>query len=104
MDISSIVPSLVSAAALIAVAIIETRNGRRQAEVDRRAKIRMEESRLSMAMMDATIGLAMDTAQALKEGHTNGTLEGNMTRARNARAAYRSFLEQTAAEQIGGEK
>lgn len=102
MDMTSIIPSLVSAAALITVAVIETRNGKRQVEVDRRAKIRMEESRLSMAMMDATVGLAMDTAEALKNGHTNGTLEGNMARARSARAAYRAFLEQTTAEQIGG--
>ena len=103
MDMASIIPSLVSAAALIIVAIIETRNGKRQEAADHRAEVRKEESRLSMAMMDATVGLAMDTAEALKNGHTNGTLEGNMQRAREARAAYHRFLEKSVSEQIGGQ-
>lgn len=100
MDWGSIAASIISATALVVVAIIETRNGKRQAEIDHRADIRREESRLSMAMMDAAIGLAMDTAQALKEGHTNGTLDGNMQAARDARNHYREFLRRTTSDAI----
>jgi hypothetical protein len=39
----------------------------------------------------------MDTAKAMKEGHTNGTLEGDLESAKNARAAYESWLRDEAA-------
>lgn len=100
MELGNIIPSLISAVALIVVAVIETRNGKRQTAIEKASKRRAEESQLSMAMMDASVALALDTAKALRDGHTNGTLEGNIKNAETSRQNYREFLRRTASEAI----
>lgn len=100
MDISTIICSVIAAASAIAVAVIEKRATRERSSAEKRAERRAEESRLSMDLMYATCGLAMDTAKAMKEGHTNGTLEGDLESAKNARAAYEAWLRNEAARNL----
>ena len=58
----------------------------------------MRESRLSMELMSATCELAVVTALALRDGHTNGRLEPALEKARKAQEDYEAFLrEETAA-------
>ena len=97
----------IAAAAMIIVAVIEAlatrdrRNTKRLLTENKvRAERREKESRLSMDLMDATCGLACDTARAYRDGHTNGTLEGNLKKAEEARAAYSNFIKQEAARAV----
>ena len=98
--VATIICSLIAAASAIAVAVIESRASHDRASAEKRAERRAKESRLSMDLMYATCGLAMDTAKAMKEGHTNGTLAGDMEEAAKARAAYKSFLMDEAAHAV----
>lgn len=98
---------IIPAAATIIVAIIEAiaavdrRKAKQEAErTKKRAERRAKESRLSMDLMAATCGLAIDTACALRDGHTNGTLAGNLGKAREAQAAYTGFLREMAANEV----
>ena len=92
--------SLVSAAALVAVAIIETRNARDRKRVEERARKREKESELSMELMSANCDLTIEAVMALKVGHTNGTLESRMERALEAQRKYNEFIRQTAAQAV----
>ena len=94
--------------ALIVVAVIEAISLRdrkkakeEQERVERRAQIRERESRLSMEMMAATCALALVTAKKVNGMHTNGDVEEAMEKAKEAQSGYQSFLEDTAARQIG---
>lgn len=99
-SIATIICSCIAAASAIAVAVIEHRAQRERESTQKRAERRQKESRLSMDLMYASCGLAMDTAKALRDGHTNGTLEGDLQSAINARAAYESFLRDEAASAV----
>lgn len=99
-EIASIVCALIAAASAITVAVLEKRAARERKSTEKRAARRARESRLSMDLMYASIGLAMDTATALRDGHTNGTLEPDLSRAREARAAYDAFLRDEAAAAV----
>lgn len=99
-SIATIICAVIAAASAITVAVIEKREARERETTAKRAERRMKESRLSMDLMYAACGLAMDTAKAMKEGHTNGTLEGDLQSAINARAAYESFLRDEAASAV----
>lgn len=92
--------SLVSAAALVAVAIIETRNARDRKRVEARAEKREKESALSMELMSANCDLTIEAVMALKTGHTNGTLESHLKRAVAAQAKYNEFIQTTAAQAV----
>lgn len=70
----SLASSLLSAAAVVLVAIIETRNGQSRKRTEARAARRAEESRLSMEMMFATCKLATVTAKAVTGHKTNGSV------------------------------
>ena len=98
--IATIVCSGIAAAAAIVVAVIETRAAHERKSTERREARRARESRLSMDLMYASIGLAMDTAAALRDGHTNGTLDPDLDKARAARAAYDAFLRDEAAAAV----
>ena len=97
----------IAAAAAIVVAIIEliaARDRRHTKKLVEAAKVRAErrekESRLSMDLMYATCGLSIDTARALREGHTNGTLAGDLDHAKAAMGAYDDFIRQEAAHAV----
>lgn len=99
-DIALIICSLITAVSATVVAVIS-----RQADIDRkrteaRAARRERESRLSMEMMSANCELAAVTACALRDGHTNGTLEPALAKAEKARQDYQSFLMDTAARDV----
>ena len=100
MDISTIICALIAAASAISVAVIEKKAARERESAIKRAERRQKESRLSMDLMYATCGLAMDTARAMREGHTNGTLEGDLEAAKKARDAYQNWLKDEAARNL----
>lgn len=98
---------IISAAAIIIVAAIEAlaakdrRATKKLVEESRvRSQRRERESRLSMDLMYATCGLSIDTARALREGHTNGTLAGDLDQAKSAMGAYDAFIRQEAAHAV----
>ena len=99
-EIATIICAAIAAAASIVVAAVEARAARERRSVEKRAERRARESRLSMDMMYASMGLAMDTARALRDGHTNGTLEPDLDKAQAARAAYDAFLRDEAAAAV----
>lgn len=99
--------AVISAIALIAVAIIEAvavkerKNEKAEKErVERRAALREHESHLSMQMMSAACALALVTAKKVTGMHTNGDVEEAMEKAREAQSNYQTFLEETAARQL----
>ena len=98
---------LISAIAVIIVAIIEWRasqdrrllkEAQREAEI--RAEQREKEARLSMQMMDATLQLSVITSNALTGGHNNGNVEAARHAAEDASRSYRQFLMDTTAHNI----
>ena len=98
---------IISAAAVIIVAIIEWRASQdrklmKQAQEEEkiRAAQREKENRLSMQMLDATMQLSIVTANALTGGHNNGNVEAAKKAAQDASAAYKAFLMDTAAHNI----
>ena len=98
--IATIICALITAGAGIVVAIVEKRAAKDRKTTEKRAERRAKESRLSMDMMYAACGLAMDTAQALRDGHTNGTLEGNLEKTQKAMSAYDDFVKDEAAKAV----
>lgn len=94
--IGTIICSIIAAGSAIAVAVIENRAQKERESAEERAERRQKENRLSMDLMYATCGLAMDTAKALRDGHTNGTVDGDLDSAKNARAAYENFIREEA--------
>lgn len=98
---------VIAGVAAIVVAVIELfaardrRHTKKLVEESRvRAVRREKESRLSMDLMYATCGLSIDTARALREGHTNGTLAGDLDQAKDAMGAYDDFIRQEAAHAV----
>ena len=68
--------------------------------VDARAIIRAEESRLSMKLMSASVGLGTATAKAVRDGHTNGTMEAALEEAESVKREYYNFVNTVASKQI----
>lgn len=101
---------VIAAAAAIVVAIIELiaardrKHTKKIVEESRTRAVRREkESRLSMDLMSATCRLSCDTAKAVRDGHTNGTLTGNLESAEAALSAYDDFIRQEAAHAVAKE-
>ena len=101
---------VIAAAAAIVVAIIELiaaqdrKHTKKIVEESRTRAVRREkESRLSMDLMSATCRLSCDTAKAVRDGHTNGTLAGNLESAEAALNAYDDFIRQEAAHAVAKE-
>lgn len=97
----------ISAVSVVIVAVIELlatkdrRHTKKLVEESRvRAERREKESRLSMDLMYSVAGLSIDTARAMRDGHTNGTLEANIAKAEEARTAYDDFVRQEAAHAV----
>lgn len=98
---------VIPALATIVVAVIEAiaaRERKRARERDEAASLRAdqraEESRLSMAMMSATLQLSVVTANALTGGHNNGNVEAARQAAQDAETRYQAFLQRVAAGEI----
>lgn len=98
---------LISAAAVVIVAIIEWRASQdrklmKQAQEEERirAEQREKENRLSMQMLDATLQLSVVSANALTGGHNNGNVEAARKAAEETSRAYRQFLIETTAHNI----
>lgn len=110
-DIASIVAALIAAASAIAVAAIQKKASNaaherdKKADEDRkrteaRAERRAKESRLSMDMMSATCELSVVTAIALRDHHTNGSLEPALVKAKAAQDEYQAFIMDEAAKAV----
>ena len=99
-EIAAIISTAVTGIFAVLVALIEARATRERRSTEKRAARRARESRLSMDMMYAATSLAMDTARALRDGHTNGTLGPDLAKAKEAKAAYDSFLRDEAAAAV----
>lgn len=99
-EIAAIICALIAAASGITVAVIEKRADRERKETVKRAERREKESRLSMDFMSATCELSVVTAVAMKEGHTNGTLEPALAKAQKAQDNYSAFLKDEAAHAV----
>ncbi len=82
----------------IVVAIIARENNKRKQQ----AEVRAEESRLSMRLMSASLGLSVETAHAIKRGSTNGEMDSALEEAADARSEYDKFVRGVAATQITG--
>lgn len=98
---------ILAAVAAIVVAVIEfsaERDRKRTKKLIEESRVRSirreKEARLSMDLMYATCGLSIDTARALREGHTNGTLAGDLDQAMSAMGAYDDFVKQEAAHAV----
>ena len=98
---------VIAAVAAIVVAVIELiaardrKHTKKIVEESRTRAVRREkESRLSMDLMSATCRLSCDTAKAVRDGHTNGTLAGNLENAEAALNAYDDFIRQEAAHAV----
>ena len=103
MDASNIVTvvcALITSITAVIVARIEHKAAGERKSAAKRAERRATESRLAMDMMYAAVGLAMDTAKALKEGHTNGTVDDDLQKASDARTAYENWIRNQAAEAV----
>ena len=92
---------------IVIVAVIEANaaKDRKKADEDRqtileRSKIRAQESRLSMSLMCSTCELGLETTKALRDGYTNGTLDGRMEEAEKALKAYNEFIKDEAADVV----
>lgn len=96
----TIIPSVISATALIVVAIIETNSKKDRKKVEERAKRRAEESQLAMEFMDATCSLAVATGKAIRDGHTNGIMTEALAKAEEAQANYEAFVHRTTANAV----
>jgi single-stranded DNA-binding protein len=103
MMVETIISALatVICAALGALVTVETRRRKRQYEKgEARAEVRAEESRLSMAMMSASIELGEATAMAVANQKINGEMDQARQSAKKARADYNVFLERVTAKTI----
>lgn len=99
-EIATIICALIAAASAITVAVVEKRADKDRKRAQARAERRERESRLSMELMSATCELSVVTAVAMREGHTNGTLEPALKKAEQAQNDYKNFLMDTAARDV----
>ena len=99
-ETATIICALIAALASVLVAVIETRNVKDRKRAEHRSARRAEESRLSMELMSATCELSVVTATALRDGHTNGTLEPALEAANKAQSEYRAWLLKEASQAV----
>ena len=93
-----VICALIAGLCTIVCAIIGAVSLRSQKRSERRETVRREETLLSLQMIDATLQLAVVTANALTDGHNNGNVEAARKAAEDAQARYKKFMqEQTAA-------
>ena len=95
-----IVIEIISALALILVAVIETSNLRTRKTEEIRRQRRERESRLSMELMSASVDLAFVTSLAVTGGKINGNVEAAQKKAEVAQKAYEDFIKDEAAHAV----
>ena len=99
-EIATVICALIAACSAITVAVIEKRAEKDRKRSLARAERREKESRLSMELMSATCELSVVTATAMREGHTNGTLEPALKKASKAQSDYEDFLRDVTARDV----
>lgn len=96
-----IICALIAAACSVIVALIGRSVKAGNARAERHAKLRQEESELSMKMMDATLQLCVVTANALTGGHNNGNVERAREASKAAAQEYEEFKRRVTAHELG---
>ena len=95
----TIICSIITGVFAVIVAVCEAIAAKDRKRAERHAKLRAEESRLSMQMIDATLQLSIVTANALTNGHNNGNVERARTAAKKASEDYYDFLRKVASSE-----
>ena len=102
-----IICALVAGISSIVVAVIGISVKKSNAKVqesnekmEQRAKLRQQESLLSLKMMDATLQLSIVCSNALTGGHNNGNVERARKAAEEAAAKYEDFVRETAVHEL----
>lgn len=96
----TLICALISAVAMILVAIIETNNRKHRKREKARQERRERETYLAMELQSATLDLAFVTSLAVTGGHTNGNVEEAQNKAKEAQEAYRKFLREETAHAV----
>ena len=99
-ETAAIVCAIVSMAATIIVACIETSNRRHRKREQARRERRERETYLAMELQSATLDLAFVTSLAVTGGHTNGNVEEAQDKAKEAQENYRKFLREETAHAV----
>lgn len=99
-EIVTVICTLVSAFAMIVVAVIETGNRNHRKREQARRERRERETFLAMELQSATLDLAFVTSLAVTGGHTNGNVEEAQEKAKEAQEAYRKFLREETAHAV----
>lgn len=93
--------SAILVAIIGALSLIDQRKRKREEDMrENSVRERVEESRLSMKMMNATLQLSIVTANALTGGHNNGNVEKARKAAAEAEKEYGDFLGKIASREI----
>ena len=87
----------------VTVAIIGRESKQRKAHEKKQedqAKLRAEESRLSMALMSANASLGVATAIAVRDKKTNGEMSDALKEAHSAKREYYAFINGVASTKV----
>ena len=99
-EIVTVLCTLVSALAMIVVAVIETGNRKHRKSEQTRRERRERETYLAMELQSATLDLAFVTSLAVTGGKTNGNVEEAQEKAKEAQREYRKFLREETAHAV----
>lgn len=99
-EIVTVICTLVSAFAMIVVAVIETGNRKHRKREEHRRERRERETFLAMELQSATLELAFVTSLAVTGGKTNGNVKEAQEKAKEAQEAYRKFLREETAHAV----
>ena len=104
IDIAIAAISALQAVTVAVIAVKGSAANKRQIKLQddilERARIRAEESRLAMSMMNASLDLTRAIAAAVKEGKVNGGMEAALTATAAAQRSYRDFIDSVARRQM----
>lgn len=84
-------------------AFILNKMNKEQKEKEKREKNRIEESRLQLEMINASIDLEKIIAKKVQHQETNGDVEAANKVVKEAQQAYYKFINRIAIEDINGE-
>lgn len=100
---TEIICACIAASASILCAVLAHQNSQRnkaaadaEKRTELRSKQRAEESRLSLALMNANCSLTVGVALALKNNHCNGEVEQGLADVKKAQEEYIAFMENIA--------
>lgn len=104
---TEVICACIAAASSVLCAVLAHQNSQRNkaaAESEKRselqAKQRAEESRLSLALMNANCSLTVGVALALKNNHCNGEVEQGLIDVKKAQDDYIRFMENIAIDHL----